>query len=82
MDSLEHCILQVYLITEGLQINVTFLLLFIIVFANAKQNNMANSLVVLLRESDFSCPGWCYDKVRCIRGCLPLILVVALRLLL
>jgi hypothetical protein len=34
----------VYRITEGLQINVTFLLfLFMTVFANAKQNDMVNS---------------------------------------
>jgi len=44
VDSLEHCLLQVYRITEGLQINVTFLLfLFMTVFANAKQNDMVNS---------------------------------------
>ena len=38
-----------YRITEGLQINVTFLLfLFVTVFANAKQNDMVNSSWFLL----------------------------------
>lgn len=38
-----------YRITEGLQINVTFLLfLFMTVFANAKQNDMVNSSWFLL----------------------------------
>lgn len=40
-----------YRITEGLQINVTFLLfLFMTVFANAKQNDMVNSSWFLLER--------------------------------